>query len=185
MAEFFSEWAYVPVVLAQVFSSPMVLVYLLIGLVLGYTVGVIPGLGPTMGMALLLGIVFKLVPLEGMALLIGVMVASLSSGGITASLVNIPGTSAAAATTLDGYPMTKQGKGRDAAGLSYMSSVIGSILGSPIRKTEFPKIPISSCLQMMRKSPRSLCRSMVRAELRRFRKQNSKKSLLLTLQRSL
>ena len=55
-----------------------------------------------MGMALCLGLVFHLEYTHGMALLVGIFVASCGSGGITASLINIPGTPAAAATCLDG-----------------------------------------------------------------------------------
>lgn len=130
MAELMKEWLFLPEVLGQVFGSPAVLGLLMVGVIAGYIVGVIPGLGPTMGMALSLGIVFRIPPTEGLALLIGILTGSLSSGGITASLANIPGTSAAAATCLDGYPMTLQGRGREAAGLSYMSSVLGVIVAT-------------------------------------------------------
>ncbi len=124
------EWMYLPGVLENIFTTPAVWGFLTIGVIAGYIIGVVPGLGPTMGMALSLGIIFSLPPTEGMALLVGILVASLCSGGITASLANIPGTSAAAATCLDGYPMTLQGRGRDAAGLSYMSSIIGGIIAT-------------------------------------------------------
>ncbi len=130
MAGLFNEWAYLPSVIADFLTSPMVMLMMFLGVIAGYIIGVIPGLGPTMGMALSLGIVFRIPPEEGLALLIGILMASLCSGGITACLANIPGTAAAAATCLDGYPLTQQGKGRDAAGLTYMSSIIGGILAT-------------------------------------------------------
>ena len=122
----FSEWLFLPQAAAQYLADPMVWVFLLLGTVCGFFVGVMPGLGPTMGMALSLGIIFKLEAGQGMALLIGIFVAAIGSGGITASLLNIPGT-AAAATCMDGYALTRQGRSREAVGYSVVSSVIGTI----------------------------------------------------------
>ena len=62
-----------------------------------------------------------------MALLIGIFVSAVGSGGITASLINIPGTAAAAATCMDGYALVKQGRGREACGYSVFASVIGTL----------------------------------------------------------
>ena len=126
----FSEWLYLPQAFASFLGDPLVWVFLLIGVVLGFVVGVIPGLGPTMGMALCLGIVFRLEYTQGMALLVGIFVASCGSGGITASLINIPGTPAAAATCMDGNALTKQGRGREAVGYSVVASVIGTMAGT-------------------------------------------------------
>lgn len=123
----FSEWLFLPQAAAQYLADPMVWVFLLLGTVCGFFVGVMPGLGPTMGMALSLGIIFKLEAGQGMALLIGIFVAAIGSGGITASLLNIPGTAAAAATCMDGYALTRQGRSREAVGYSVVSSVIGTI----------------------------------------------------------
>ena len=128
MLEMIHEWSYLPEMLGTILSSPTVLITLFLGVVLGYIIGVIPGLGATMGMALVLGLIFRMPQIQGLALLIGILVASMSSGGITAALANIPGTSAAAATVMDGYPMTLKGKGREAVGFAYVSSCIGSIL---------------------------------------------------------
>ena len=128
MAEMVREWSYLGPTLISILTDPATLMYLVGGTLLGYIIGVIPGLGATMGMALVLGIIFRLPQIQGLALLIGILVSSISSGGITASLANIPGTAAAAATTMDGYPMTLKGKGRDACGYAYVSSCIGSIL---------------------------------------------------------
>lgn len=126
----FSEWLYLPQVFVSFLGDPMVWVFMLIGVVLGYIVGVIPGLGPTMGMALCLGVVFRLEYTQGVALLVGIFVAACGSGGITASLINIPGTPAAAATCMDGNALTKQGRGREAVGYSVFASVIGTMSGT-------------------------------------------------------
>lgn len=129
MALLFKEWSYLPDVLLNILTSPQILGILFLGVVLGYIIGVIPGLGPTMGMALSLGVIYKIEPEMGMALLIGIMMSSIGSGGITASLANIPGTAAAAATCIDGYALTQKGQGREAVGLSYVASIIGTVTG--------------------------------------------------------
>ena len=123
----FSEWLFLPQAAVQYLGEPMVWLFLLLGTVCGFLVGVMPGLGPTMGMALCLGVVFKLPPAQGLALLVGIFVAAVGSGGITASLLNIPGTAAAAATCIDGYALSRQGKSREAAGYSVAASVIGTV----------------------------------------------------------
>ena len=86
----FSEWLYLPEAAAAFLCDPGVWLFLIGGVFLGFVVGVVPGLGPTMGMALCLGLVFHLEYTHGMALLVGIFVASCGSGGITASLINIP-----------------------------------------------------------------------------------------------
>jgi putative tricarboxylic transport membrane protein len=118
-----SEWSYFPSTLKDIITSPTCLLILLGGVALGYIIGVIPGLGPTMGMALVLGIVYKMTPNNALALLMGILVAAISSGGITACLANIPGTAAAAATCVDGYPLSQKGHGAEAVGYSLYSSL--------------------------------------------------------------
>lgn len=122
-----SEWSHLPSVLAEILSDPMCLLILLGGVSLGFVIGVIPGLGPTMGMALVLGIIYKMSVNHALALLLGILVAAISTGGITACLANIPGTAAAAATVVDGYPLAKKGKGAEAVGYTLYSSIFGCI----------------------------------------------------------
>ncbi len=126
----FTEWLYLPQAIGTFLGDPVVWLLLAGGVLLGFVVGVIPGLGPTMGMALCLGIVFRLEYTQGIALLVGIFVASCGSGGITASLINIPGTPAAAATCMDGNALTKQGRGREAVGYSVVASVVGTMGGT-------------------------------------------------------
>lgn len=126
----FSEWSYLPQAAGAFLADPLVWLFMVGGVFLGFVVGVVPGLGPTMGMALCLGLVFRLEYTHGMALLVGIFVAACGSGGITASLINIPGTPAAAATCLDGNALTKQGRGREAVGYSIAASVVGTLVGT-------------------------------------------------------
>ena len=106
-----AEWSYLPSTLLDIITDPWTLLILLGGVILGYIIGVIPGLGPTMGMALVLGIIYKMETNHALALLLGILVAAISTGGITACLANIPGTAAAAATVVDGYPLARKGRG--------------------------------------------------------------------------
>lgn len=125
----YSEWTYLPAMFVQFVTNYHAVLMLIVGSVIGFVVGVIPGLGPTMAMALSLGVVGAMDQTSALAYLLGIMVTAVGSGGITASLANIPGTAAAAATSLDGYAMSKAGKGREAVGISVLASVIGSITG--------------------------------------------------------
>ena len=109
---------------------PMVLFYLAVGTVAGYVIGVLPGLSATMGVALLTPLTFWLPAEQGFAMLIGVFNAGIFAGGISAILINTPGTPASISTTFDGYAMTKQGKPGLALGLNTIFSCIGGWLGT-------------------------------------------------------
>lgn len=121
-----SEWMSVAISCLD----PMVLFYLMIGTAAGYIIGVLPGLSATMGIALLTPLTFWLPEAQGFAMLIGVFNAGIFSGGISAILINTPGTPASIATTFDGYAMTKQGKAGLALGLNTIFSCIGGWLGT-------------------------------------------------------
>ena len=96
-----------------------------IGAIFGILIGGIPGLTATMAVALLIPITFSLDPLTGLTLMGGVYCGAMYGGSIVAILLSTPGTPAAAATALEGYPLTKQGKG----GLALKVSVIASFIG--------------------------------------------------------
>lgn len=132
MSLLLAEWSYLPATLVEIFTSPICLLIMIGGVSLGFIIGVIPGLGPTMGMALVLGIVYRMDPLNALTLLIGILVGAIASGGITACLANIPGTAAAAATCMDGYPLCQQGRGAEAVGYSLYSSIFGCIFAMVI-----------------------------------------------------
>ena len=71
-----AEWSYLPSTLLDIITDPWTLLILLGGVILGYIIGVIPGLGPTMGMALVLGIIYKMETNHALALLLGILVAA-------------------------------------------------------------------------------------------------------------
>jgi len=105
------------------------ILYLLGGVLLGLCFGVIPGLGGTTALALLIPVTYVLSPLDAMYLAGGVMGATSFGGSITAILLNTPGTAPNAATTFDGYPLAQQGKAGLAIGASATASAMGGLIG--------------------------------------------------------
>ncbi|KUO58358.1 MAG: hypothetical protein APF84_15370 [Gracilibacter sp. BRH_c7a] len=105
------------------------LMALIIGTFLGIIVGCLPGLTPSMGVALLLPLTFGMGPLEGITLLASMYCGAMYGGSISAILIGIPGDGAASATVLDGYPMTKNGNAGKALGMAAIASFIGGIIG--------------------------------------------------------
>ena len=105
------------------------LTFLIAGVLLGLTFGVIPGLGGTTALALLIPVTYTLQPLDAMYLAGGVMGATSFGGSISAILLNTPGTAPNAATTFDGYPLARQGKAGMAIGASATASAMGGLIG--------------------------------------------------------
>jgi putative tricarboxylic transport membrane protein len=102
-----------------------ILLYLSIGLLLGFLVGAFPGITATMAVALAAGFTMTLEPVQGLAVLLTIYVAANFGDRVPSILVNTPGTPASIATTLDGYPMAKQGR----AGLALTVSALVSAIG--------------------------------------------------------
>jgi putative tricarboxylic transport membrane protein len=105
--------------------QPMVLLYLVGGLLMGGLFGTLPGLTATMGVALLTPITFWLNAQEGMAMLLGIYCGAIPAGGIPALLLNIPGTPASIAASWDGYPLAKQGHAGLALGINSIFALVG------------------------------------------------------------
>ncbi|HRP78164.1 MAG TPA: tripartite tricarboxylate transporter permease [Aquamicrobium sp.] len=105
------------------------LFYCFIGVSLGMVVGVIPGIGTLATMSMLFPLTFILDPTTALIMLAGIWYGT-GYGGRTASiLLNIPGTVANAVTCLDGYPMTKQGRGGVALFMTTVASFVGGSIG--------------------------------------------------------
>lgn len=85
------------------------LLYCFIGVMLGMIIGILPGLGPVSGTALLIPITFGMEPVSAIIMLSGIFYGSMYGGTITSVLVNVPGEAASVITCIDGYEMTKQG----------------------------------------------------------------------------
>jgi putative tricarboxylic transport membrane protein len=110
--------------------TPLNLLVAAIGAFLGTIVGVLPGLGPINGVAMLVPICFAmgLPPETALILLAAVYVGAEYGGRITSILLNVPGEAASVMTTLDGYPLARQGLGAVALSLSAWASFIGSAI---------------------------------------------------------
>ncbi|MDC7788372.1 tripartite tricarboxylate transporter permease [Rhodoplanes sp. TEM] len=95
----------------------------------GITIGALPGLTATMGVALLTTLTYKMAPEQAILVLISCYVGAIYGGSRSAILLNIPGTPANAATTMDGFPLAKAGRAGEAMGLATTSSMIGTFIG--------------------------------------------------------
>lgn len=99
------------------------------GILAGLIIGVLPGLGPLMGIVLMLPVAFHLPPIAAMGMLIAIYIGGSAGGSVSAILLRIPGTPLAAATLFDGYPMAQKGRAQDAIGLSMTASAFGGLIG--------------------------------------------------------
>src|SRR5687768_12126317 len=106
------------------------LVPLCVGTLVGVVGGALPGVTITMTIIIVLPFTFGLDPLQGLAAMVGVYVGGESGGLVTASLLGIPGTPSAVATTFDGFPMSKKGEPGRAVWLGTWASAIGGLLGA-------------------------------------------------------
>jgi len=100
----------------------------LAGAFLGTMIGVLPGLGPIAGVALILPITYQLSPVTGVIMMAGIFYGSMYGGSTTAILVNMPGETASVVTCIDGYKLTKKGR----AGAVLFIVAVGSFVGGTI-----------------------------------------------------
>lgn len=103
-------------------------VYCFVGVLLGTMVGVLPGIGPTATVAMLLPITFSFEPVTALIMLAGIYYGAQYGGSTTAILINLPGESSAAVTALDGHEMARQGR----AGPALATAAIGSFIAGTI-----------------------------------------------------
>lgn len=118
--------------------EPINLLAILAGTLIGMFIGAMPGLSATMAIALLLPLTYSLRPETGLAMLASLYLAAMYGGSIAAILLRTPGTPAAAATVLDGYPMAQKGEAGRALGLSLTASLIGGVISSVVLLTVAP-----------------------------------------------
>src|SRR5229473_3107358 len=112
--------------------SPFNLLLMFVGVILGIIIGVLPGLGGANGVAILLPLTFSMAQQPGgttsaIILLSCIYWGALFGGAITSILFNIPGEPWSVATTFDGYPMARQGKGGQALTAAFTSSFVGAL----------------------------------------------------------
>ena len=99
------------------------------GVVVGILGGAMPGVSPSMAVAILLPFTFGMSPTMGMVMLCAIYLASNYGGSITAVMINTPGTPSAVVTAFDGYPLAKNGRPGYGLGVSLVASVWGGFVG--------------------------------------------------------
>ena len=104
------------------------IILMAIGLVVGIVIGAIPGLNVPLAVALAMPFTYQLPPLAGLSILIGIYKGGTYGGSISAILINVPGTPAAAATALDGNALAKKGQAGKALKLSIYASIFGELM---------------------------------------------------------
>lgn len=109
--------------------SPGGLAAVIGGSAAGIFIGAMPGLGPSLGVALLIPLTFALPPAVSLIMLVALYLAAEYGGSISAVLIGTPGTAAAAATVVDGYPLSRKGYPGKALSASLIGSTIGGALG--------------------------------------------------------
>ena len=110
--------------------SPQHVIYLCFGVFLGLIVGILPGLGGTAGLALLLPFVFTMDATNALAMMIGLQSVTATSDTFPSVLMGIPGTASSQATVVDGFPMAKKGEAARALGAAFSASLIGGLFGA-------------------------------------------------------
>jgi putative tricarboxylic transport membrane protein len=123
--------------LVQVFTWPT-LPLMLLGTALGFAVGILPGLGGVVALALMLPFTFSMDPVSAFAFLLGMLAVTATTGDITSILFGVPGESISAATILDGHPMAKNGEAGRALGAALMSSLVGAVIGALLLALAIP-----------------------------------------------
>ncbi|PMQ00851.1 MAG: transporter [Dictyoglomus sp. NZ13-RE01] len=110
-------------------TNPSILFNCAWATLLGIIIGALPGLTATMGIALLTGLTFGFPSELAIVMLVCIYVSAIYGGSRSAILINIPGTPANAATTLDGYPLARSGRAGEALTTATIASAIGSFIG--------------------------------------------------------
>lgn len=101
------------------------LLYALVGSLIGMSLGVLPGVGQSMGIAILIPVTYFLDPLGAIIMLAAIFYGAMYGGTISAVLLNVPGESEAVATTFDGHPLARKGR----AGVALSVAAVGSFIG--------------------------------------------------------
>ena len=101
---------------------------LVTGLSVGIIVGALPGVGPLLGVVMVIPFTFYMDPVTAMALLIGIYQGASYGGALSATVIGIPGTPMAAATMLDGHPMALAGRASEAVTLATIGSALGGVV---------------------------------------------------------
>src|SRR5262252_10881724 len=111
----------------QIAVTPFNLFFAVLGITLGTIIGVLPGLGGANGVAILLPLTMRMPPTSAIILLTSIYWGALFGGAITSILFNIPGEPWSVATTFDGFPLAREGRGGQALTAAFSSSFVGAL----------------------------------------------------------
>jgi len=120
--------------------TPENLLWCLIGVVAGTVIGLLPGLGATTGVAVLLPLTFALEPITALIMLAGIYYGAQYGGTITSVLISTPGEASSVVTTLDGYQMARQGRAGPALAISAIGSFVAAIISLALLVTLAPPL---------------------------------------------
>ncbi|ATI43851.1 tricarboxylate transporter (plasmid) [Pacificitalea manganoxidans] len=112
--------------------QPTQIMYLTAGVLLGLSIGVLPGLGGIAGLALVLPFMYGMDQVAGLSLMVGLVAVIPTSDTFSSVLLGIPGSSASQATVLDGFPLAKQGHAARALAAAFASSLFGGLVGAVV-----------------------------------------------------
>src|SRR6476620_12459339 len=119
-------------------TSPQTMGLMLIGVFCGLLVGVVPGIGGRLSIALAIPFVFGMEKVSGAVFLLTMHACNGTSGQISSIMFGVPGDGDDAATTIDGYPMAKKGEAGRALGASITASGVGGIIGAIVFAVMIP-----------------------------------------------
>lgn len=120
--------------------EPATLALMFLGVLIGFAVGVLPGLGGAVTLALMLPFTFDMEPAQVFAFLLGMYVVTATTGDITSVLFGIPGEATSVVAMLDGYPLSRQGQAGRALGAVLTSSFLGTMFGAAALAASLPII---------------------------------------------
>jgi putative tricarboxylic transport membrane protein len=138
--------------------SLSVLPFVIGGVLIGLIFGIIPAIGATAAMAIVLPLTYTMTPEAGLALLMAIHAVGCTGGSITAILINIPGTPLNAATMIDGFPMAQQGQAGRAIAAALTASGLGGLFGGLVFLS---LIPVSRTIVMAFGSPEAFLTALV------------------------
>jgi putative tricarboxylic transport membrane protein len=118
--------------------TPQAMAFLLIGVVYGLVIGILPGLGGIVALALLLPFTYGFDVAATLALLLGGHIGTIWGSSVTSILFNVPGAAKSLALCFDGYPLTKRGQASRALGASAMGALLGGVFGAVFLALSIP-----------------------------------------------
>jgi TctA family transporter len=120
--------------------SPQTFMLMMISIVIGFIIGILPGISAPTTLALMLPFTFSMKPAEAFAFLLGMLSVSIMFGDVTSILFGVPGEPLSASVILDGHPMAKKGETGRALGAVLMSSLVGAVIGAVALAASIPII---------------------------------------------